>query len=720
MHQVLIRRGKVVTEDVPSPVVSPDAALIHTAFSCISPGTELSNVRGSGKSLIQKALDQPDKIRQVLKMAVNDGFGRTWDKVQEKMDAPLPTGYSLSGTVLAVGKNVLDFQPGDRVAAAGAGQAHHAEFVDVPQNLIVKIPRDLDFSMASTVALGGIAMQGVRRLKPSLGEYVVVVGVGMVGQLAVQMLKLSGARVAALDMDDARLALSSKLGAEKCFNATKENAVSEIQRWTGGRGADAVLFCASTENPKALKQAFHMIRKKGRMVMVGVWGNEFDRNDIYEKEIDFLISTSYGPGRYDDQYEKKGLDYPYAYVRWTENRNMEEYLRLMSENKIDIAPLIQGTYPVTEADQAFTAFQHSQKKPVIVLLQYNESATRNDIVKCTNLFASKMTREIIRVGLIGAGDFASGIHLPNLKRMNALFQVTAVCNRTGNTAKSVAERFGASYATSDYHKIICDPDIDLVMICTRHRSHGQLVLESLEAGKHVFVEKPLCLTREELRKIESFFQKGATPTAQPLLMVGYNRRFSPYLQEIQKHTFTRQNPLLIHYRMNAGYIPSDHWVHTEEGGGRIVGEACHIVDLFTFLTGARLQTIHAQSLNPKTSFFSSRDNKAIIFSFEDGSVGVLDYFSVGSPDYPKEFMEIHFDQKSIVMDDYRSLRGFGLSLKELNSRTPSKGHQEEFAALSRALHDRDLPWPIPLWEMVQTTEVTFQIEEGDFDSIVQS
>ena len=710
MHQVLIRRGKVVTEEVPAPVVSPNAVLIRTAYSCISPGTELSSVHGSGKPLIQKALEQPEKVRKVFKMAGDEGLSRTWEKVQGKLDAPSPTGYSLSGTVLAAGEQITDFKPGDRVAAAGAGQAHHAEFVDVPQNLVVKIPPGLDFAPASTVALGAIAMQGVRRLNPSLGEYVVVIGAGMVGQLALQMLKLSGARVAAVDMDESRLSLSSTLGAETCVHAGKENSAESILHWTGGRGADAVLFCASTENPKALKQAFQMTRKKGRVVMLGIWGNELDRSDIYEKEIDFLISTSYGPGRYDEQYEKKNLDYPYAYIRWTENRNMEEYVRLLSEKKIDVAPLIQGTYPVTEASQAFASFQNSPTKPVTVLLQYARDAQIDTVISARSPQISATAQPIVRIGLIGAGGFASGVHLPNLKRMKDRFELLAVSNRTGHTAKAIADQYGASYATSDYKKILSDPSVDLVMICTRHRSHGQLVLESLEAGKHVFVEKPLCLDREELRKIESFYAAGTS--TKPLLMVGYNRRFSPYLREILRHTSRRQNPLFIHYRMNAGYIPLDHWVHTEEGGGRISGEACHIIDLFTCLTGASLKTIHAQSLSPQTSFFSSRDNKAMIFSFEDGSVAVLEYFSVGSTDYPKEFMEVHFDQKSIVLDDYRSLRGYGLPIKTMNTKTREKGLTEEFDVLYKALRSPEAAWPIPLWDLVQTTDAALQIEEG--------
>lgn len=717
MLQALVKKGRVLPVEVPVPLVSPGSVFIKVVSSCISAGTELSGVHGSGKSLIRRALDQPEKVHQVINMAKSNGIFQTLAKVRGKLETENPTGYSIAGIVLAIGDRITDIKPGDRVAAAGAGIANHAEYVDVPRNLVMRIPDGLDFAGASTVTLGGIAMQGVRRAQVQLGEFVVVFGTGILGQLAVQMLNICGARVIAIDIDEKRLELAKKMGAEAVFHHTDGDLKKSVLHYTGGYGADAVLFCAATDKSQTLSDAFAMTRKKGRVVMVGVWGRELKREDIYQKEIDFFISTSYGPGRYDENYEHRGLDYPYAYVRWTENRSMEEYLRLLAKGKVDVKPLIQSIYPIEQVEQAFKSLE-SPERPLMILLDYGQdlpldfSSIACHSCKVENKVSFKSVSEKrIRVGIIGAGSFAVGMHLPNLQKLKDKFEIRGICSRTGHKAKTVAEQFGAKYSTTDYQEILADPDIDLVMICTRHNLHGKMVIESLEAGKHSFVEKPLCTSKKELDGIKEFYNSKfeIKNSELPLLMVGFNRRFSKYVQELKKHTDKRINPLFIHYRMNAGYIPLDHWVHTEEGGGRIVGEACHIIDLFSYIVGYPVKAYASASLTPRTKSISSSDNKSIVLEYEDGSVASLDYFAVGSRKLPKEWLEVHFDEKSIIVDDYKSIKGHGVKVADIHSQTPDKGQLEELEELYKCLNGDNKGWPIELDSTIETTEVTFEM-----------
>jgi len=721
MLQALIKKGRVLPTEVPAPVVSKGSVLIKVVHSCISAGTELQGVQGSGKSLIRQAMEQPEKVRRVLDMARSDGIARTLARIRGQLDTGSPTGYSVSGIVLATGEGIHDLQPGDRVAAAGAGIANHAEFVDVPRNLVMRIPEGLGFRAAATVTLGGIAMQGVRRAAVQLGEYVVVFGAGILGQLALQMLVASGCRAIAVDLDPDRLALAREMGAELCIDPGSDHAVKTIHHFTGGHGADVVLFCAATNNPQALSDALAMTRKKGRLVMVGVWGQELRREDLYAKEIDFLISTSYGPGRYDSDYEVRGIDYPYAYVRWTENRNMEEYLRLLSKSSVRVEPLIQATYPLAEVEQAFASLQ-GPKRPLMVLLDYGTTlppdyrALEPQARIVFNPAARAVVgRSRIRTAILGAGSFATATHLPNLKKLGKHFEIRAICSRTGSKAQAVARQFDATYATTDYREVLDDPDVDLVMICTRHNLHGPMVLECLKAGKHTFVEKPLCTSPTDLDAIKAFFVETAASAEKascgslPLLMVGFNRRFSRYAAEVKRHVRARVNPLFLLYRMNAGLIPPGHWVHTEEGGGRIIGEACHVIDLFAFLTESPVRACAAASLRPHGASLSSSDNKSLVIEYEDGSVATLEYFSVGSKALPKERLEVHFDEKSILVDDYKSIQGYGVQTASFQDPIPEKGQLEELQTLAEYLERRSGAWPIPLDQLIETTEVTLKL-----------
>ncbi|HPG38206.1 MAG TPA: bi-domain-containing oxidoreductase [bacterium] len=718
MIQAIIKKGQVISETIPAPMVSPNSVLIKVVNSCISAGTEVSGMMAARQSFIQKTLMQPEKIQKAVNKIKSDGFNYVYRQVRgmavqekQKAETGAPTGYSIAGIVLAVGEAVTKFKPGDHVAAAGAGFANHAEYVDVPENLVIPMPVDMSFVDASTVTLGGIAMQGVRRADLKLGEFCVVIGAGILGLLAIQILRISGIRVIALDFSNNRLSVAQSFGVENTINPANENPVKAVENITGGYGTDAVLFTAATSDNNALSQAFKMCKKKGKVILVGVAGNEVKRDDMYQKELDFLISTSYGPGRYDKNYEEKGLDYPYAYIRWTENRNMQEYLRLVNSRQIVLDKMINAIYPIEKVTDAFAALSAPDNKPLMVILDYGkieqELINYKNHTRKISINSEPVNKDVINVALIGAGGFASTFHLPNIEKLNKKFRLQAVMDQSGLKAKNIAEKFNAGYATTNIEEILSDSDVDLVMICTRHDSHAPLTLQALHAGKHVFVEKPLATNQNELDGIVTYYQSLQNTLIKPNLMVGFNRRFSKYALEIKKHVDKRINPLFIHYRMNAGYLPLDHWVH--ENGGRMVGEMCHIIDLMSFLTNSVVESINCESLYPVNNKFSDKDNKSITLKYKDGSICSIDYFAVGSTKFPKEYMEVHFDEKTIIMDDYKSLQSFGFQINNITSRTSEKGHFEELEALYQILKTGNMITFIDFQDMVRTTEITFLI-----------
>lgn len=708
MKQVLIRRGQATVDDVPAPQVERGTVLVRAAYSCISVGTELSGIRASATPLWRKAMRQPAKVRQVLEMVSAQGFGRTRAMIEGRMAAGEPTGYSVAGMVVAVGEDVTDLAPGDRVACAGSQFAHHAEVVRMPRNLVVPVPDGLPMDQASTVTLGAIALQGVRRASPTLGETFVVIGLGLLGQLTMQLLRANGCRVIGTDLDPTRLALACELGMEAGVNPTEEPDVDQVVRLTDGVGADGVIITAATASDAVMSTAFRMCRKKGRVVLVGDVGLNLDRADFYVKELDFFISTSYGPGRYDRSYEEEGLDYPVGYVRWTENRNLAEYLRLVAEGRVRVAPLIGGTYPVAQASDAYEALQGEGAKPMVLLLAYPErDADTASVVR--NPRARAAATGALRVALVGAGGFAKGMHLPNLDTLRDRYQLYAVVSRSGHNAAATAEQYGAAYATTDYRRVLEDPDVDLVLIATRHDLHAHMALQALQAGKHVLVEKPLALHAEELDRVVGFFQSLPEHVPAPMLLTGFNRRFSRYATRLRELTARRSNPMIINYRMNAGYIPLDHWVHGNEGGGRNIGEACHIYDLFTYLTGSRTVRVSAESIAPATGHYAARDNFVATVRFEDGSVATLTYTALGASAHPKERCELYVDGKVLVLDDYRELTVVGAGARGVSSRATDKGQREELEALADAIRTGG-EWPIPLWQQAQAMEIAFAVD----------
>lgn len=707
MKQVLVSGGVVKLEDVPAPVVEPGSVLVKMDHSCISIGTEMSGVKSSGTPLWRRALNQPQHVRKVIDMVLSDGFAQTRRLVSERLAIELPTGYSGAGVVIEVGDGIDEFAPGDRVACAGAQCAFHAELVRIPKNLVARIPDNVSFEEASSVALGAIALQGVRRANPTLGETFVVVGLGVLGQLTAQMLRTNGCRVIGVDLDRERIALARQHGMHWGIHPDAGNDVANVARLTDGAGADGVIITAASPSDAIVSTAFNMCRKKARVVLVGDVGLDLQRADFYAKELDFLISTSYGPGRYDTHYEEKGFDYPLGYVRWTENRNMAEYLRLIADGAIAVKPLIAAIHPIEKVDAAYAALQSSADKPLMVLLSYSraeQSATKRIFLTPA---AATLGQGAIRIALIGAGGFAKGMHLPNLAELGSDYHLRAVASRTGHNAASTGKRFNADYCTTDYREILDDKDVDAVIIATRHNAHGAIVLEALQAGKHVLVEKPLALDEAEVAAIEAFFADG--DGAKPVLLTGFNRRFSPYADKIASLISSRSNPMILNYRMNAGYIPLDHWVHTAEGGGRNRGEACHIYDLFTFLTGSEVRRIQASAIAPKTGYYSPSDNFVASMTFADGSLATLTYTALGTNEFPKEMMEVFVDGMVISLNDYRNLVVAGSKQKPFSTRGPNKGQKDELVQFARAIKGKS-GWPIPLWQQLQATRISFEVD----------
>ena len=705
MKQVLIKKGKAIVDEIPAPMVDAGNVLVKVAYSCISAGTEMAGIKSSGQTIIQRALRQPQNIKKGLNMIKQKGILKTKNVLKSTFELGSPTGYSAAGTVVEVGAKIKDTKIGGRVACAGAGYANHAEYIEVPKNLLVKIPKNLSFKEASTVTLGSIAMQGVRRAEVKLGENIAIIGMGILGQLVSQMVTAAGARVIAIDLDDRRLTIAQKNGAKYILNPTKENIVDETIKITKGFGVDSVIITAATSSNEPLAQAFQMCRKKGRVILVGVVGMEINREDMYKKELDFYISTSYGPGRYDSNYEEKGIDYPYHYVRWTENRNMQEYLKMLSEGKIKLNNIIEKVYKIEEVTRAYQEFEKEENKPLIVLLKYEQHVENkiNRRVEINSQF--KLKSDKIKIALIGAGSFAKGMHLPNLEKLNNLYDIYAIMSRTGSNATSIARQYKAKYATTNYQEILDDPNIDMVMICTRHNLHAQYSIEAMKKGKAVFVEKPMALNKKEMEEVFKTIQETGMP-----YLTGFNRRFSKYAVEIKKHIKERINPMIINYHMNAGYIPLDHWVHTLEGGGRIIGEGCHIFDLFNYFVDAEIDSISVNSINPKTKNISSRDNVVVTLKYKEGSICTLTYTALGDKSYPKESLEIYFDNKIITMNDYKELKGYGIKVANINSKLSDKGHYEELIAFAQAIKDGK-NYPIPLWQIEQATKISFAVEE---------
>lgn len=707
MKQVVVKAGEVVVEEVAAPAVEPGTLLILVDHSCISAGTEVRGVEMAETPLWRRAVAEPAKVKAVADLVRSHGVAHARAVVRGRTGGATPLGYSAAGTVIAVGDGVEGFRPGMRVACAGAGVANHAEVVRVPLNLVVAVPDVVPLAHASTVTLGAIALQGVRRAHPTLGETVLVLGLGAIGQFTVQLLKAHGARVVATDLDSSRVELACRIGADVGVRHPDSDLDAKVAAVSEGVGVDAVIVTAATSSSQPINTAIRCCRKKGRVVVVGDVGLDLRRHEMYERELDVLISTSYGPGRYDRRYEEEGLDYPIGWVRWTENRNMAEVIRLMAEGRLQVEPLVGGDFPVASAPLAYARLR-SAERPLLALLSYpadEEAATRRTVPIPSARPASSGR---LRLALVGAGAFATSVHLPLLAATDHV-QLRAVVSRSGHRAADVAAQFGAAYSSTDVTSVLEDDEVDAVLIATRHHLHASLALAALSAGKHTLVEKPLAMTREEMEQVAAFF---AGKDHAPILLTGFNRRFSPFAVRLAELLDGRSAPTMLAYRMNAGYLPPDHWVHGPEGGGRNVGEACHVYDLLTFLTGARLVAVQAAAASPApTSRYRSDDNFVATISFADGSVGTLVYTALGTVEAAKERLDAFWDGQVATLDDYRSLDLVGTRHGSLRPRQPDKGHRGELESFVRAAL-RGGEWPIPLWQQLQATEIALSVQEA--------
>lgn len=694
--------GTTAVVDVPAPQVSPGHVLIRTQASVISAGTERMLIDFGRANLLSKARQQPDKVRQVIDKVQTDGLAPTLQAVRSKLSQPITLGYANAGVVLAVGAGVDDITVGDVVASNGP----HAEVVSVSRNLVVKVPnRDgapLPAEEAAFAPIGAIALQGIRLAQPTLGERFVVTGLGLVGLLTVQLLRAQGCQVLGFDLDPSKVDLAMTLGAQAVGITDNTDPVGIADAFSSGQGVDGVIVTASTKSSEPIHQAAKMCRKRGRIVLVGVTGLELQRVDFYEKELSFQVSCSYGPGRYDTAYEDKGQDYPIGFVRWTAGRNFAAFLDLVADGRVDVESLISHRYAIADAGGAYANLAESGAVLGAVLTYPAvEDAPEGQLLSRHVSTAPADTRRGRgRVAVIGAGNYTQQVLLPALAETPAILDT--IVSRGGATAAQAARKFGFARASTDVDAVFTDDQIDTVIITTRHDTHADLTLRALRAGKHVFVEKPLALRREELDEIAETYNKLATEAGAPVLMVGFNRRFSSLTVRMRQLLATVPQPKTFIATVNAGHIPADHWTQDPEvGGGRIIGEACHFIDLLRHLAGHPIVDVQSNYLNTATS-----DTAAIQLTFEDGSIGTVHYIATGSTKYPKERIEVFTAGRVLQMDNFRQLRGHGwrsFSSKRLFSQ--DKGHRAALGAFIDAIRSGGAP-PIPIAEQFEVSDAT--------------
>jgi predicted dehydrogenase/threonine dehydrogenase-like Zn-dependent dehydrogenase len=695
MKQIIqsFKTGETILEDVPAPIVKKGTVLIQTSRSLVSLGTERMLVEFGKSNLISKAKQQPDKVKQVLDKIKTEGLIPTLEAVFNKLGEPLPLGYCNVGKVIAVGDGVTDFKVGDRVASNG----QHAEFVCIPKNLVTHIPDNVSDEEATFTVIGSIGLQGIRLLNPTLGETVVVIGMGLIGLITAQLLISNGCTVIGVDIDDEKLELAKKWGCVT-FNPKSGDVVKYVEEQTRNIGADGVIITASTKSNDIISQAARMSRKRGRIVLVGVIGLELSRAEFYEKELSFQVSCSYGPGRYDEDYEQKGIDYPLPFVRWTEKRNFDTILKSISTKKLCVSDMITE---VVDLDKYLEIYgQIGKSRSIASILKYDEKSITNLTntikVNSNNFVAGKGN-----LGIIGAGNFTKMTMLPVLKKEK--IQLKYIASQGGVSGTALAKKYNFINSTTDYKAILQDEEVDLVLITTRHNQHAEMVIETLNSNKNVFVEKPLALNNDELNKIIQAYE-----ISKKTITVGFNRRFSPHSIKIKSNL--GNGVMNITATMNAGFIPSNVWVHDlKVGGGRIIGEACHFIDLITFFTGSKVKSVCMNALgeNPE----ENTDNASILLKYENGSTGVINYFANGSKAYSKERIEIYSQGRTAIIDNFRKTYAYGFNgFSGLNTRL-DKGHTNQFSLLVKQTINGGSPL-IPMDEIINTTKASFAAIES--------
>ena len=699
------RTGKLVVEDVPPPMCEENGLLVSNSFSIISTGTEKTTVNTAKKSLIGKARARPDLVRKTLNVVKEQGVSTAISRVRSQLDQLKPLGYSSAGQVIQVGKNCSDYSVGDWVACGGGGYANHAEYVYVPKNLCAKIPSGVEVKEAAFATLGAIAIQGIRQSEIVLGESVAVIGLGLIGQLTVQLLKSAGCKVVGVDYDEGRLAVADDSGCD--YVTSPDNAYEEVFRRFRS-GIDAVIVTASTKSNDPIDLAGKILRDRGRVVIVGDVGMQVDRSIFYEKELDIRLSRSYGPGRYDVNYEEKGQDYPIGYIRWPEQRNMEAFLSLLEEGKIQTKHLTTHEFNIEDALAAYELFSGGMKgeRFLAVTLAYNAPVDVPKIVRVNESKRSIDSKNRIRVGFFGAGNFAQGILLPNLKNDKRVCFRTVV-TQSGGTSFKAARKFNFEYCSTEWKQLLEDDAIDAVFVATRHDLHAKLCSEVIKSGKAVFVEKPLALNAEQLNLLSEDREKygGA-------IMVGFNRRFSPMVNFTKKKVESHGESISIIYRVNAGSISKDHWIQDlEQGGGRIIGEVCHFIDTLSYIGGSLPVSVFAQHIRNSPSSVVEQDTVHIIVCLQNGSVGTIVYSAVGDRSLPKEYIEVSSSNVNIVINDFKTLHVYENGRDRKMRVSSGKGHKEELRAFIDSLA-KNIDLPISFEESVHVTITTFAINES--------
>jgi len=704
MKQLLqnIKTGKTLVEDVPIPTPRDGQALVKVTASLVSAGTERMVVDFAEKSLVGKARSRPDLVKQVLDKSRREGLLNTVQAAFNRLDQPMALGYSSAGTIAALGKGMQGFKVGQRVACSGGGFAVHAEYNVVPRNLLTPLPRDVDLEAAAFTTLGAIALHGFRLAEPQIGESVAVIGMGLLGLLAAQIASAAGCSVLGIDIDPDRLTLASSLGLK---TASREKAVNSSSTFTSNRGFDVVLICADSSSSDPVELAGVIARDRARVVATGAVGLTIPRKTYYEKEISFINSRSYGPGRYDMNYEENGQDYPLGYVRWTEGRNLKSVVDLMAKGKLLVQPLVTHRFPIEQAAKAYEVITGKKKEKFLGVLLAYPAGEQGEGSKIALPSAGNRKSSVINLGVLGAGLFANSVLLPSIKKAGNI-ELIGVASQGGLHAQNSGKKFGFQYAASNADEIINDPNINTVAILTRHDSHAELVVTALRAGKHVFVEKPLAISSEQLRMVEKSLRKSDNG----FLTVGFNRRFAPLARKLHLSLKDRSEALHAHYRINAGPIPLDHWTQDPDiGGGRIIGEACHFIDFITFLVGEPAISVSARALPDNGKY--REDNVSMMFTFPDGSVGVVDYLANGDKSFPKERIEVFCGGQVSVLDDFVSLRTIHDGKKTGEKSAQDKGWVDEWRAFANSIRDGGHP-PIPYEQLIGVSKSTFAAVES--------
>jgi predicted dehydrogenase len=692
-----LKSGEMKILEVPYPMLGKGCVLVKNHYSIISAGTEGKTVKDARLGYVGKAMARKDEVKKVINTAKTIGLMDTYKLMMNKLDAPSALGYSCAGEVIAVADDISEFKIGDKVACAGAG-AVHAEIVAVAKNLCVKLEDNVALNEAAFTTLGAIALQGIRQADLRLGESCAVIGLGLIGQLTMQMLNAAGIKSIGIDIDKNMVKLAQELGASHAIERNTEGIENSIRELTKGYGVDAVIITAATSSTDPVDFAGELCRVKGKVVIVGSVPTGFKRGGYYKKELELKMSCSYGPGRYDRNYEENGVDYPYGYVRWTENRNMQAFADLLAEKKINIAKLISHTFEFKEAPKAYQLIVDKTEAFTGVLLKYDTDKKISATVqlKNTQAVAGKAA-----IGFIGAGSFAGNVLLPALKD-NCSF--VGIATNRPNNARNIADKYGFNYCTGNVSELMEDATINTIFIATRHDSHAGYVMDALRHNKNVFTEKPLCLHEAELEEIKDLYQKSKS-----VVMLGFNRRFAPQIIKA-KAFFDKLNvPLSINYRINAGTIAADHWVHDKNvGGGRIIGEVCHFIDLLTFITGSKVKSLSANAMQDAKHL---TDTLVINFQFENGSIGTISYFSNGNKNLDKEYLEIFGAGQVIVINDFKDMQTYSSSKKTDSLSKQDKGHKQEVAVFLDAIA-KGKESPVAFDEIYHSMFCTFKVEES--------